>query len=122
MTLDELKLSIDALAGRPNVRRVDASAAAELARPFGTPTRLGSLNYASAVKSLSTALTVYLGSPRVEAGFLTQKKRDIRKSAPETIERVLGYLAKAPLVRLDCTMGERSIFTPACRNVFQKRH
>lgn len=115
LTLEELKQSIADLAGRPNVRVVDADEASRLARPFGTPTRLGSVNYASAVKSLSTALTVYVGSPRVEAGVLTQKKRDIKKSAPETVNRVLAYVSKAPLVRLDCTMGQDSSFMPGCR-------
>ncbi len=115
LTLEELKHSIAELAGRPNVRVADADEASRLARPFGTPTSLGSVNYASAVKSLSTALTVYVGSPRVESGVLTQKKRDIRRSAPDTIDRVLAYISKAPMLRLDCTMGQDSTFTPGCR-------
>jgi len=85
-----------------------------LAEPSGARTALASYNYVSTVKNLSTALTVYLGSPRVETGLLTQKKRDIKKDAPETIKRLESYLASAPLVRVNCVMGDRSDFTPSC--------
>jgi phosphoenolpyruvate carboxykinase (ATP) len=117
--LDEIKHIVSELAHAPNVLCASSDEARELAEPFGTPTALGSRNYASTVKNLSTAVTVYLGSPRVETVLslskgLTQKKRDITKHAPETIDRLRGYLASAPLVHVNCTMGERSGFTPSC--------
>ncbi|MCX8053874.1 MAG: phosphoenolpyruvate carboxykinase (ATP) [Armatimonadetes bacterium] len=112
--LDQVRPIASELSSKPNVVNVSAEQAQELAEPFGIKTALGSHNYVSTVKNLSTALTVYLGSPRVETEFLTQKKRDIRKAAPETIKRLSDYLAAAPLIHLECTIGERSDFTPSC--------
>jgi len=84
------------------------------AEGFGTRTSLGSFNYVSTVKNLSTALTVYLGSDRIESNSLTQKKRDIKKSAPQTVRLVNNYLKNAPLVRIDAQMGEGGGFNPHC--------
>jgi len=113
-SLDEIEHIVSELAQRPNVIFASFEEARELAEPFGASTSLGSRNYVSTVKNLSTALTVYLGSERVETGFLTQRKRDIKKSAPETIRHLQSYLASAPMVRVRCAMGDRSSFTPAC--------
>lgn len=94
--------------------RLGADDAASRAERFGTLTKLGNYNYVSTVKTLSTALTVYLGSERVEAGAHTQKKRDIKKGAPGTVRSVNEYLRRAPMVRLECAMGESSDYTPRC--------
>lgn len=98
----------------PNVRNVTADEVKNLAVTFGTSTRFGSCNYVSLVKNLSTALTVYFGSPRVETEALTQKKREIKRSAPDTLARLEQYLARAPLVRICCRLGDQSVFTPSC--------
>lgn len=85
-----------------------------MAERFSTGTALGSINYVSTVKNLSTALTVYLGSERVERPEVTQKKRDIRRGAPQTIRLLHDYLQKAPLIGVDAVLGDGSDFTPAC--------
>ena len=113
-TVQEIKHVVSELPGWGNVVRVSAEEARERGKPFSTPTTLGSCGYVSTVKNLSTALTVYLGSERVEAGFLTQKKREIKRSAARTISEVHEYLQRVPLVMLPCTMGEGSDFTPSC--------
>lgn len=112
--LEEIRQAMAALSGQPNVTYLGPSEAKRIAERFGTPTRLGSCNYASTVKNLSTALTVYLGTSRVKAGAHTQKKKDIRKAAPGTVRSVHDYLRRTPLARLDCTLGDRSGFTPGC--------
>ncbi|MGB9619709.1 MAG: phosphoenolpyruvate carboxykinase (ATP), partial [Armatimonadota bacterium] len=112
--LNEAKQIVCDLDGRPNVVCVSAEEARRLSEPFGTKTASGSYNYVSSVKNLSTALTVYLGSAQVEQQVLTQKKRDIKKSAPETLARLKSYLAHAPLARIDCTTGNNTSFAPAC--------
>ncbi len=90
----EIRQIVAELAERPNVVSASPDDARALAEAFGTVTSLGSHNYVSTTKNLSTALTVYLGSARVETGFLTQRKRDIKKSAPETINRLYDLYAK----------------------------
>lgn len=113
--LDDIAGFVDRLASEPNVDWPLPDDVKLAAEAFGARTVFGSLNYCSTVKTLSSALTVYLGSERIEASVFTQKKRDIRAAAPETVKQVHRYLQMAPLVRVDCAMGESSEFTPACR-------
>jgi len=112
--LNGIRQAIESLPGQPNICTLTTDEARRRAEEFGTPTAFGNYNYVSTVKNLSTALTVYLGSDKVETGVFTQKKRDIRKGAPQTVALVNSYLKDAPLVRIDCTMGEGGGFTPSC--------
>ncbi len=110
----QTQAALGRLAAQPNVVHADIEEASAQAEQFGTRTALGSINYVSTVKNLSTALTVYLGSSTVERKESTQRKRDIKKSAPETIRQVHQYLERAPLVSVDAVMGDASDFTPGC--------
>ena len=112
--LDEIKQVVTELPTRPNTTMPGLDEVSRMAGVFGRRTEFGSLNYCSSVKILSTALTVYLGSRQVEVGSYTQRKRDIRKSAPETIRQVHRHLKLAPLVELDCSIGCDSDFAPKC--------
>ncbi|MCE5313910.1 MAG: phosphoenolpyruvate carboxykinase (ATP) [Armatimonadota bacterium] len=112
--LEEIKNVVGGLATRPNVERLTPGQTKARAEKFCRQTVFGNCNYVSSVKTLSTALTVYLGSERVEAGVYTQKKRDIKKSARQTIASVHEYLKNAPIVQTCATMGSGSDFTPRC--------
>ncbi|MCE5197830.1 MAG: phosphoenolpyruvate carboxykinase (ATP) [Armatimonadota bacterium] len=112
--LEQIRQAVRDLPAQLNVASLTPDVIKSMAEEFGTRTEFGSCNYVSGVKTLSTALTVYLGSDRVELGNYTQKKRDIKKSAPQTIKAVHEYIKKAPLVQVDCTMGDQSDFTPRC--------
>ena len=112
--LDEIKQTIRELPNQPNVTYLTAHEIAHRAEEFGTRTIFGNFNYVSTVKNLSTALTIYLGSDKVETRVSTQKKRDIKKSAPGTIRQVHDYLQNAPLARINCSMGDQSSYTPQC--------
>jgi len=105
---------VSSLGDLPNVVTVSAREVAEQAKVYGRVTQYGSYNFSSNVKNLSTALTVYLGSDRVETEVLTQRKREIKRSAPETIKRLEKYLTRVPAVRVCCRIGDRSDFTPSC--------
>ena len=87
---------------------------ADKAEDFGIRTVFGNYNFVSTVKTLGSALTVYMGAGHIHGETLTQKKRDIIKNAPETIRLDHQYLSKAPLVRIDAAMVEDSAFTPGC--------
>lgn len=112
--LDDIEIMMRGLAGQDNVVRVGADEARARAEAFGTLTGLGNYNYISSIKSLGTALTVCLGSERVETGAHTQKKRDIVKAAPKTIRAVHDFLKRAPIAHLNATMGEDTGFSPRC--------
>jgi len=114
MLLDEIGRWTLELAGLPNVTRLGADEIRSRAEAFGTPTALGNYNFVSTIKSLSTALTVYLGSELVESDTPTQRKRDIVKAAPKTLRAVRRYITRAPMVRCECAMGESDEFSPRC--------
>ena len=112
--LEEIKQTIRELPNQPNVTYLSKDKVAGCAEEFGTQTVFGNFNYVSTVKNLCTALTVYLGSDKVETKVSTQKKRDIKKSAPGTIRQIHNYLKSAPMVRINCSMGDQSSYTPQC--------
>lgn len=112
--LDHIKQVFSEINHFPNVRTVSREEVAELARSSGLRTSFGSYNYVSTVKNLSTAFTVYLGSPRVETEVLTQKKRELKKNAQETIRAVEKHLARVPLARIHFRIGDQGSFTPTC--------
>lgn len=113
--LKEVADSVSALSKRTNVRRMSPEQALVEALPYGTVTEFGNVNFVSNVKNLSSALTVCLGSQKVPQGQLTQKKKDIIKTAPDTARAVVRYLERAPLLQVDCSVGQGSDFSLGCR-------
>lgn len=112
--LHKVEQAVGELPEQPNVQRLSPDEIARRAAEAGTLTTFGSLNFVSTVKNRSAALTVTIGSENVSSRTITQKKRDIAKGAAETIRLVHGYLKKAPLVRVDCTVGNSPGFSPRC--------
>jgi len=112
--LDEVRDAIAQLAARPNVFTLSADEIGARAIGFGTPTAFGNTNWVSTVKNRSAALTVHLGSPSVRSGEPTSKKRDIRKHASDTIRTLHRYIERAPLMRVDCRVGDNPDFAPEC--------
>lgn len=114
LLLDEVQRAIAELPNRPNVYRLPAEEIRARAEIFGTPTVFGNSNYVSTVKNRSAALTVHLGSRKIATDASTSKKRDIRKHAAETLRVLHRYLESAPLLRIDCSVGDNSAFAPEC--------
>ena len=112
--LEEVKKAAASLPGQPNVSTPSSDELRVRAQQFGMRTAFGNYNFVSTVKNRSGALTVHLGSDRVTTKGSTQKKRDIRRGAAETVRLVHNYLQKAPLVRVSCTMGDNDEFAPVC--------
>lgn len=112
--LDSVAKTVAGLPSQPNVRILSAEDIQALAQNVGTRTAFGSHNFVSTVKNRSAALTLTLGSDRVSPRTMTQKKRDIAKGVSETIRLLHSYLTKAPLVRVDFTVGACSSFAPRC--------
>ncbi len=112
--LEEVKKAAASLPGQPNVSTPSSDELRVRAHQFGMRTAFGNYNFVSTVKNRSGALTVHLGSDRVTTKGSTQKKRDIRRGAAETVRLVHNYLQKAPLVRVSCTMGDNDEFAPVC--------
>lgn len=112
--LDEVRQAIAKLPSQPNVTRSHADELRARAEEVGRRTVYGNCNWVSTVKNRSGALTVHLGSRKVASVAQTQKKRDIRKGAAETLKLVHEYLQRAPLVQVECRMGDNALFSPRC--------
>lgn len=112
--LDEVENAIAQLPGRPNVFSLSVDEIRARATEFGTPTVFGNTNWVSTVKNRSAALTIHLGSPRVGSQEPTSRKRDIRKHAADTIRTLHRYIERAPLLRVDCRVGDNPDFAPEC--------
>lgn len=113
--LNEVRKTVEELPNLPNVIRLSADDIRKQAQAFGTRTICGNYNFVSTVKNRSTSLTVHVGTSRVSASESTQKKRDIRKGAAETVRLVSKYLHKAPMLRVDAVMGDNPSFAPKCK-------
>lgn len=112
--LDEIQRVTTKLSDQPNVFTLTADQIRARAEEFGTPTVFGNTNWVSTVKNRSAALTVHLGSRRVASDAPTSKKRDIRKHAAETVRVLHRYLESAPMLRVDCSVGDNPDFAPEC--------
>ena len=112
--VQRVEQAVRELPTQPNVQRLTPEEIARRAAEVGTLTAFGSRSFVSTVKNRSAALTVTIGSDKVSSGTLTQKKRDIAKGVAETVRLVHSYLKKAPLVRVDCAVGDNQQFSPRC--------
>ncbi|WP_287587711.1 phosphoenolpyruvate carboxykinase (ATP), partial [Candidatus Borrarchaeum sp.] len=112
--LNRVRKTIEELFNQPNVAHISPEQIKVKAEVCGRKTKYRNYNFISAVKNRSAGLTVYLGSADVIQSELTPKQREILAHAPETIDTVLKYLQKAPLLCNVRTMGNNPEFTPTC--------
>jgi phosphoenolpyruvate carboxykinase (ATP) len=112
--LQQVAQAVDELGGRPNVVTPSPEEIRSQAEKFGYETKFGNYNFTSTIKNRSAGLTVYLGGSSIAQARMTQKRKEIVSHLPETLRLVHEYIRKAPLVRVDTTMGENAAFTPHC--------
>ncbi len=112
--LNRVRETVEELFHQPNVAHPSPAQIKVKAEICGRKTKYCNYNFISAVKNRSAGLTVYIGSSDVIQSELTPKQRKILARAPETIDTVLKYLQKAPLLCNVRTMGANPEFTPTC--------
>lgn len=98
----------------PNVQTPNLEELRRRAEAFGARTQWGSYNFVSSVKNRSAGLTAYVGSERVRQRTLNPRQRDILDNWEDTVGAVLRYLQRAPLLRVERTMGQNNDFCPRC--------
>lgn len=113
--LKDLKQTIEGLYNNCNVMHPADWELRQMAETIGTFTEFGNVNFSSAIRNRSAALTVYLGSSNVLQKELNDRQKSIIKKAPETIKKVNEYVKKAPLICVEQNMGDNPIFSPYCR-------
>ena len=112
--LDKVKNAVIKLYDRPNVRHPTPEEIEKEAVPYGTKTKFGNYNFVSTVKNRSAPLTVYVGSEKVTQSKLNPRQSEIIKNLPKTIDELLKYIKKAPLICTERTMGDNPGFSPHC--------
>jgi len=108
---------VKSLPGRSNVRTLTLAQLDEEAKPFGRVTRNQSRSFYSNVRNRSAAVSVILGSDKVASTNLSERQQAIKDRKDQTFRELRAYMERAPLIRLQRTVGQNSVFNPKC-NLF----
>ena len=109
-----VKEMVQDLYSRPNVFHLDVEQLRRESEKYGIKTEFGNYNFSSSVRNRSAWATVYFGSERVRTKKLNPYQKEIVKNLPLTLEKLRGYLKRAPFVCVERKMGQNSEFTPHC--------
>lgn len=112
--LEQVSAAVSALSSQSNVTCPSAEEIRSEAESFGLNTKFDNYNFVSTTKNRSAGVTVYVGGPGVAHSTLTQKRKEILENLPETLKLVHDYMKKAPLVKVETTMGDNDSFAPRC--------
>jgi len=107
--------AVAALDRAPNVARPTDAELRERAERYGTKTAFGNYAFHTMVKNRSAGATVYVGAPAVQLPSMTARQQELLAQLPKTLDTVARYLAKAPLVVVERSMGDNPTFVPFCR-------
>ena len=102
------------LEGQENVRVLSPGDLERQARSFGRATANESLCFYSNVRNRSAAVTVVVGSEKVQPKGLSERQKGILGSLDTTIEKVKAYLKLAPLICVKRAVGSNDTFNPKC--------
>ena len=100
-----------------NVRTVTVDELDEEAFKHGRVTNTGGRSFYSNVRNRSAGIAVVFGSDRVATKKFNPAQQRIRDNKDKTLEEVRKYLLRAPLIRVQRTIGDNSEFNPKC-NLF----
>lgn len=84
------------------------------AERFASFTKFGNVAVHSAVKNRSAKVTVCVGSDAVCQKKLNPQQTEIMNNLPGTLAALEKYVKRAPIVRVDRTMGNNDEFSPNC--------
>jgi phosphoenolpyruvate carboxykinase (ATP) len=112
--LGEVAAAVAELSSQSNVSCPSAEEVQRAAESYGLHTKFDNYNFVSSIKNRSAGLTVYVGGSDVAHSSLTQKRKEILQGLPETLKLIHSYLKKAPLVKVETTMGDNDVFAPRC--------
>ncbi|MSQ17722.1 MAG: phosphoenolpyruvate carboxykinase [Dehalococcoidia bacterium] len=108
---------VKTLPDRENVRSLSLAELDQEARPYGRITSNQSLSYFSNVRNRNARDTVVFGSDRVATKKPTERQKTIQEKKDQTLKAVEAYLQRAPLIRVQRTIGDNKSFNPKC-NLF----
>ena len=100
-----------------NVRTLNLEELDQEASGYGRITKTNSRSFYSNVRNRSAGLAVVFGSDTVASRNLSERQQAIKDRKDRTLQEVREYLKRAPLVRVQRTIGDNSEFNPKC-NLF----
>ena len=95
-----------------NVQTVTVDELDEEAFKHGRITSTGGRSFYSNVRNRSAGIAVVFGSERVATKKFNPAQQRIRDNKDKTLEEVRKYLLRAPLLRVQRTIGDNSNFKP----------
>jgi len=98
----------------PNVKVVPQEDLRRESEEHAMFTEFGNCNWSTSVRNRSAPLTVIIGDERVSLLNPNPRQKEILENLPKTLESVKHYLAKAPFVKVQRTMGNNDAFAPRC--------
>ena len=105
---------IKSLAYRSNVHTLSLAELDQEASLFGRPTQNQSLSFYSHVRNRSAGLAGVCGGDRVVSNGLSERQQAVWDSKDDTLRGVRAYLERAPLVRVQRTIGDNPSFKSKC--------
>ena len=108
---------VKSLPEQGNVRTVSIDELDSEADKYGRVTSTGGRSFNSNVRNRSAGVAVMFGSERVATKSFNPAQQRISESREHTLEEVRKYLLRAPLIRVQRTIGDNSEFNPKC-NLF----
>ncbi len=108
---------VKSLPEQGNVRTVSIDELDSDASKYGRETSTGGRSFYSSIRNRSAGVAVVFGSDRVATTKFNPTQESIRENKDKTLEEVRKYLLRAPLIRVQRTIGDNSEFNPKC-NLF----
>ena len=108
---------VKSLPEQGNVRTVSIDELDSEADKYGRVTNTGGRSFNSNVRNRSAGVAVMFGSELVATKSFNPAQQRISESREHTLEEVRKYLLRAPLIRVQRTIGDNSEFNPKC-NLF----
>lgn len=120
INLNELLERVKEFYEGPNVRTPSIEELREETIKHAVITEFGNIAVFSSVRNRSAKLTYVYAEDKKLMNALewTETRKELLKNLPKTLELLLEYLKKAPLIRVDRTMGDNPEFNPHCHLLF----
>lgn len=105
---------VQGLATHDNVRTLIMAELDHEARPYARVTASKSLSFFSNVRNRSAGVTVVFGNAQVASQKLSERQQAIQQRKDKTLQEVQAYLERAPLIRVQRTIGDNPRFNAKC--------
>jgi phosphoenolpyruvate carboxykinase (ATP) len=105
---------VKSLSGQSNVRNLNLEELDQEASKFARVTKTNSRSFYSNVRNRSAGVSVVFGSEKVASKTLNERQQAIKERKDQTLREVREYLQRAPLIRVQRTVGDNSEFNPKC--------